>query len=370
MLQLNAEWTKKRDEDFVAIDLNGRTSMETMFERELLSQGRLLNGRSALGFAAAERAAALFDDSVTHLVVAARGSSDNAAMYLQYLAGHELGLLVALATPSLYGDPQRIGLAGAAVLGISQSGRSPDIVSVLASARAQNRPTVAITNDESSPLALEADVVIPLLVGEELSLAATKTLLASMHAVMQLVQALASPREVLVLSTELAQVVSIASEWALSHVDAELRRLTFDGLTVVGRGMGLCSAYECALKVREVAGIRAEAYAAPDLLHGPIGAVGSGSTMWLQLTDEIDDKSARDLVVRAKHSGLTTLVSRTPSRASIDADVEIVLPVDSPNWMTPFLNVVVGQVMALRLGEQRSRPIDLPPGLQKVTLTN
>jgi len=344
--------------------------METVFESEILSQSTLLSERTAVGKLAAERAAALVDSSLTHLVIAARGSSDNAAGYLQYLAGVELGLLTALATPSLYADPQRINLAGAMVLGISQSGRSPDIVSVLSAARAQHRPTVAITNDADSPLAQQADVVIPLMVGEEVSLAATKTFLASLQAVAQFVQALAGEREVLPRSSELPAMVEATSAWALEHVEPLLENLALEGLTVVGRGLGLCAANECALKIREVAGIRAESYAAPDLLHGPIGADGSGATLWLIVTDEIDDDTATNLVARAKRSGMTTLVSRSSERAPTGADAEIILPVQSPNWITPFLTVVIGQIVALRLGEQRRRPIDQPPGLQKITLTN
>jgi glucosamine--fructose-6-phosphate aminotransferase (isomerizing) len=343
--------------------------VETAFESEILSQSIVLGERAALGRVAAESAAALIDSSVTHLVISARGSSDNAATYLQYLAGEELGLLTALATPSLYADPKHVNLSGAAVLGISQSGRSPDVVSVLAAARVQGRPTVAITNDVRSPLAQQADVVIPLLAGQEVSLAATKTFLASLHAVAQFVQALARPREILPFAKELPSMVAMTSAWALENAGPALRGLSLDGLTVVGRGLGLCAAGECALKIREVAGVRAEAYAAPDLLHGPIGASGRGASMWLVLTDEVDDESARNLVARAKESGMTTMVSRSSIRAATPADVEVVLPVECPNWINPLLNVVVGQVMALRLGEQHRRPIDQPPGLQKITLT-
>jgi glutamine---fructose-6-phosphate transaminase (isomerizing) len=342
----------------------------TAFENEFLSQGLLLSERAKPGAFAAERAAVLVDSSVTHLVIAARGSSDCAALYLQYLAGQELGLLCALATPSLYADSLRVNLSGALVLGISQSGRSPDIVSVLAAARAQGRPTIAITNDARSPLAEQADVVIPLLAGEEVSLAATKTLLASLQAVAQFVQALAGARDVLPSAKELPSMVTTTSTWALEHVATSLDELSLDGLTVVGRGLGLSAADECALKIREVAGLRAESYALPDLLHGPIGANGQGSSMWLILTDEIDDATASDLVARARFSGLTTLVSRPPHRGATLADIDLVLPVESPNWITPFLNVVVGQALALRLGEQNSRPIDQPPGLKKITLTN
>ena len=103
---------------------------------------------------------------VDHVVIAARGSSDNAARYAQYLLGSEAGISVALATPWLFGPAtRRPGSTGAAVIAISQSGRSPDVVGVLAAAREQGRPTIAITNDRHSPLAALADVVIELGVG-------------------------------------------------------------------------------------------------------------------------------------------------------------------------------------------------------------
>jgi glucosamine--fructose-6-phosphate aminotransferase (isomerizing) len=341
-----------------------RITVHTVFESEILSQSQLLSERTANGREAANKAAALLDSSVTHLVIAARGSST----YLQYLVGQELGVLTALATPSLYSDPRHVMLKGALVIGISQSGRSPDVVSVLTAARTQGRPTIAITNDVLSPMAEQADVVIPLLVGEEVSLAATKTMLASLQAASQFVESVLG--EDLPGAGDLPAMIATTSAWALRHVQPALANLNLHGLTVVGRGLGLSSAEECALKIREVAGIRAEAYAAPDLLHGPIGADGTGSSMWLIVTDEIDDENVADLVSRARLSGMTTLVSRSSARGATEADVELVLPVLSPNWTMPFLNVVLGQVMALRLGEANRRPIDQPPGLKKITLTH
>ena len=343
--------------------------MATVFESEILSQSSLLSERSEAGQRAADRAASLYDSSITHLVVVARGSSDCAAAYLQYLVGQEIGLLTALATPSLYVAPHRINLAGAMVVAISQSGRSPDIVEVVKAAKVQGRPTVAITNDVDSALAREADEVIALMVGPEISLAATKTLLASLQAGEQLVRAMS---DVPILSEEdrLPELIAATTAWALDSIGSLLTGMPFEGLTVVGRGLGLSAAEECALKIREVSGIRAEAYAAPDLLHGPIGAEGSGSSLWLVLSEEIDDETAADLLARAKRSGLATIVSRLQSREATQADIEFVIPATCPNWMTPFLTIVTGQVLALRLGELRQRPIDEPPGLQKITLTN
>jgi len=162
--------------------------VHTVFESEILSQSQLLSERTATGREAANKAAALLDSSVTHLVIAARGSSDCVATYLQYLVGRELGVLTALATPSLYSDPRHVMLKGALVIGISQSGRSPDVVSVLTAARHAGSTDHCHHQRCALAMAEQADVVMPLLVGEEVSLAATKTMLASLQAASQFVE--------------------------------------------------------------------------------------------------------------------------------------------------------------------------------------
>src|SRR5436309_12113136 len=128
--------------------------------------------------------AALLREDVRYLLIVSRGSSSNVARYMQYLFGTVNRLPVAFATPSLYtvyDAPPELGPA--AVIGISQSGASPDVVAVLADAHRQNRPTLAITNDPRSPLALAADSVLQLHAGEERAVAATKTYLNSIAAV-------------------------------------------------------------------------------------------------------------------------------------------------------------------------------------------
>jgi glucosamine--fructose-6-phosphate aminotransferase (isomerizing) len=342
--------------------------MTTIFEREILSQGEILRQRSDHGARQAEFAAGLWRGRITHVIVAARGSSDNAATLFQYLAGNELGLLVALATPSLYRERCTISMKGAGVLGISQSGQSPDIVQVLHHAGREGCPRVAITNDVTSPLALEAEAVLDLLAGEEESVAATKTFSSTWHALAQLVEAMkGSPLAGL---DSLPGVLDVVAPWALSQLIPEQLLGAQQGLTVVGRGVGYASATEISLKIREVAGIRSESYAAPDILHGPIGANGQGATLLMILTDEVTDEDASYLLVMAKDSGLSTVVLRPEFRKPLMADGELVVPVTTSNWAFGLAAVVVGQVVALRLGESLKRPIDNPPGLRKVTRTS
>jgi glutamine---fructose-6-phosphate transaminase (isomerizing) len=340
--------------------------MTTAFEEEIRSQGSILRDRALVGAEQAGRAAESLSD-VDYALVAARGSSDHAAVFFQYLAGAELGLLVALATPSLYESGHDIGLEGAGVLAISQSGRTPGLVEVVEQAVAQGRPAVVITNDVSSPLASAGGQVVELRAGQERAIASTKTFSATWHAMAQLVSALGEvPLEGL---EDLPDIIERTAEWALA---AELPATVLNadgGLTVVGRGVGQAVAAEIALKIREVAGIRAEAFSAPDFLHGPIGADGEGSTLLVALTDETTDDVAARLLEETRRFGMRSVVLRSTQRAQLPCDAEMVLDEAMPNWCLGLAQVVVGQVLALRLGELRGRPIDTSPGLKKVTLS-
>jgi glucosamine--fructose-6-phosphate aminotransferase (isomerizing) len=340
--------------------------MTTRFEQEIRSQGSILRERAGRGREQAEGVAESWRD-VSYALVAARGSSDNAAVFFQYLAGRELGLLVALATPSLYEDETAIGLDGAGVLAVSQSGRTPSLVAVLERAIAQGRPNAAVTNDPTSPLAAVAECVIELGAGPELAVAATKTFSSTWHALAQLVEALKGGA--LEGLDELPELVERTTTWALgASLPIEALNVV-GGITVVGRGVGQSVAAEVALKIREVAGIRSESFAAPDFLHGPIGAGGADSTLLLVVTEELSDAVADELLVDSRRVGMRTVVVRTPERSRFASDEEIVLGQSAPDWAVGLAHVIVGQVLALRLGELRGRPIDTAVGLKKITLS-
>src|SRR3989440_2801145 len=147
--------------------------LESELREQPAALARLLDRQGAH---AQELASVFRRDDVHYILIASRGSSSNAARYAQYVLGRANRVPVMFATPSLYTiyeQPPR--LDGAIVLGISQSGASPDVRAVLAEARRQGRPTLALTNDPASPLAEEADHVLPLHAGEQKSVAATKT---------------------------------------------------------------------------------------------------------------------------------------------------------------------------------------------------
>jgi len=346
--------------------------LTTLFEHELRDQGRALARSLPIAEPAAREAAALLRRAdVDHVVIAARGSSDNAARYAQYLLGSEASISVGLATPWLFGpghSPPR--LAGAAVVGISQSGRSPDVVGVLEAARAQSRPTIAITNDRHSPLATRADVVVELGVGEERSVAATKTYLGSLQALAAIVAALEPPR---VTADWLARLPDLVSELADQQLAARDR---FDPLavcrllTVVGRGLDYSTACESALKLRELSGIPAEGFSPPDLIHGPLGALGRETGVWTVAAGERTDPAALKTLDRIRpRAGVAAAVSADPAVLS-QAQIPITLPRGLPPWVGALAAVVPAQAAALRLAELRGVEVDEPNGLHKVTLTS
>jgi glucosamine--fructose-6-phosphate aminotransferase (isomerizing) len=322
----------------------------TWLEREILAQGGALRERAAAGQEAAERAAAALGADVDYLLIAARGSSDNAARFTQYLLGAEVGLTVALAAPWLYAEPRRPPRLGAgAVLGISQSGRSPDVVGVVRAAREQGRPALAITNDDSSPLAEAADLTIPLGVGPERSVAATKTFTASLHAIAQLTGALRPRGRV---ARGLDQLPALVTATAAEQLAIRRRFEVLEPvrrIVVVGRGFAYAIAHETALKLRELSGIPAEAFSPPDLMHGPIAALDESTAVWMISPDP---ETAADL----RRRGGPAIVVGADQNAAED-------------WLQAFLAVLPAQAAGLWLAERLGVEVDHPHGLHKVTLT-
>jgi glutamine---fructose-6-phosphate transaminase (isomerizing) len=299
-----------------------------------------------------------------YAVIAARGSSDNAARYAQHVLGRVLRLPVVLATPSLhtlYDAPPRF--IDAIVIGISQSGASPDVVSVVAEGARQGALTAAITNDPASPLAAAAAHVVDLGAGEERSVAATKTYTASLAAIATLA-AEGDPalmREVAGLPHALAAQLTLERD-AAAAVQAAAG---WERLTVVGRGAHYATAFEVALKVRELAGIVAEAYSPADLLHGPIATVGPGQPLLAIAPSGPTEGPMRELIAAARERGAhVAAVGHDPALG--DPFLELV---DVPEWLGPVVAIVPAQLLAVGLAERRGVDVDAPFGLSKITLT-
>jgi glutamine---fructose-6-phosphate transaminase (isomerizing) len=251
---------------------------QTHLERELREQPDALERMLAGQAANAQELGKLFRRrDVRYIVIVSRGSSSNAARYAQYLLGRANRAPVAFATPSLYTlyeQPPR--LDGALVIGISQSGESPDVRAVIDEARRQGRPTLALTNVPGSPLGTAADAVLPLEAGEERAVAATKTYLNSLGAIALLFAASTRDRKALDELRRMPSQIEAQLERSFADTAALETYAAIAGGTVVARGINYGTSFEVALKIRELSGLLFEAYSAADLMHGPIAAIGAG----------------------------------------------------------------------------------------------
>ncbi|AWB68066.1 glutamine--fructose-6-phosphate aminotransferase [Saccharobesus litoralis] len=202
-----------------------------------------------------------------------RGSSDHAGVFGKYLIEIEAGITVAHAAPSVASVyDKQLDLSNTLVLAISQSGRSPDILSQLAMAKNAGATTVALVNDETSPLAEQADFLMPLGAGEEKAVAATKSYLCTLSAITQIVAHWTQNQALL-------DALDALPEQLQAAIDAE-RQLTTQqfqdvhNCVVLGRGLGYAVSREIALKLKEVCSIHAESYSSAEFVHGPIALAG------------------------------------------------------------------------------------------------
>lgn len=340
-------------------------------EDEIREQPEALSRLIADGTEAAETIAARVRAFTPRLVIiAARGSSDNAARYAQYLFGAHNRLPVALATPSLftcYEAPP--ALDGALVVGVSQSGQSPDIVAVIESGRSQGALTLAITNEPGSPLGLAAEHTLPLLAGEERAVAATKTYTSQLCALAMLSAALEGRPE---RWAELARVPGFV-ERAIglsAPVHEGVARFRKAGrFVVVGRGFNYATAFELALKLKETSYLVAEPYSPADLLHGPVAMIDRGFPVLLVAP------SGRVLADLARLA--ETLETRRAETVAISDDpgilararVGLALPAGTPEWLSPMVAIVPAQLFAVALARARGLDPDHPRSLSKITET-
>jgi glucosamine--fructose-6-phosphate aminotransferase (isomerizing) len=316
-------------------------------------------------------AKAVTERGIDVAVIAARGTSDHAAVYAQYVLGARNGLIVAAATPSLsslYEAPPRLG--SALVLGISQSGRSPDVVSVLTDARRAGALTVAVTNDPESELASAADAVIDLGAGPERAVAATKTYVAEIAVMAMLSSALSERAGDGAASSELRSVPG-AMRRALDRealVAGFARdRAAIAECVVLARGFQYATAREWALKLKELTGVLADPYSGADFQHGPIALVDDGSPVLAVATTGPALAGMVELLERLAGRGAELLVlSDDPVALRLGAGVP--LPT-LPEWLSPLAAIIPAQLFAYHLAIARGMDPEAPRHLTKVTRT-
>jgi glucosamine--fructose-6-phosphate aminotransferase (isomerizing) len=307
---------------------------------------------------------------IQYLTIAARGSSDNAATYAKYVFGALADLSVVLAAPSLQtlyqAEPK---VKNSLVLAISQSGESPDILAVVADAKKQGSPTVAITNSPHSTLAQSAGDVILLHAGVEESVAATKTFTASIGAIGLLAAAWLGANdkyldELLAMPDLVAKTIEV--EPSVKALSQSLLGITH--CAVIGRGYNYATAFEVALKLKELAYVGAEPYSSADFLHGPIAMVDEKLHAIVIAPSGLAHPSAVAFAHRIRGEGGRLVgISDRPEFLAL-ADMGIQIPT-APEWLSPLLTVIPGQLLALHLARAKGYDVDKPRRLTKVTRT-
>ena len=310
--------------------------------------------------------------NIEYVFLAARGTSDNAGRYANYLWGAYNQLPLALATPSLfsiYNQPPR--LKNALVVGISQSGKSPDIVSVIAEGKRQGCLTLSITNEADSPLAAEADFVLDIKAGVEKAVAATKTYTAQLTAVAMLSAALAGDQARWKELEKLPGWVETVLKLDSSLAQLSTRYRYMQRCVVLGRGFNYATAFEWSLKLKELTYIEAEPYSSADFMHGPIAMVDQGfPVMVVNPSGKVYD-SLMPLMqqLREVQQAELAVISDRPEALAL-AQTPIPLPAGIPEWLSPIVSIIPGQLFGYHLTLHRGLNTEAPRRLNKVTETN
>ena len=299
------------------------------------------------------------------VVTCARGSSDSAATYAKYLIELSLGTVVASVGPSISSIYRaKVGMRDALFLAISQSGRSPDLVALADMARADGALTIAIVNDVASPLAAACEVVLPLHAGPEKSVAATKSYLASLSAVLQTVAEWKG--DALLLRTLARLPDALAAARALDWRPSVGLLAGARNLYVVGRGIGYAAAQEAALKFKETCGVHAEAISAAELRHGPLALTGPDFPALIFGQDDATLPSLKEIATELAAAGVK-VIAAGPGSGWAGTSLPVV-PGLHP-FVQPIATVQTFYAFADAFARARGRDPDNPSRLKKVTET-
>lgn len=307
------------------------------------------------------------------IMIAARGTSDHAAVYAQYLFETHLGIPTGLAKPSVTTVYEaEIAWGGGLVVAISQSGRSPDVVAVVSAARRAGALTLAITNDARSPLASAAELRLRCHAGREIAIPATKTYVAELAVVALLVSSLrpsggladglaALPAKIRTALAETRRWLEGPGTRAVAELAAADRAL------LVSRGYNLATALELALKLKETCGLFAEAYSTADFAHGPSVLAGPKvPTLAIRPDGEIGAEVDATVASVESRGARATVIGGPDAARHAGA---LALHHSLPESLTPLLFVIPGQLVVEATALRRGVNPDSPVGLGKVTLT-
>lgn len=301
------------------------------------------------------------------VLLAARGTSDHAALYAKYVVEVNLQLPAGLVSPSTmtaYGA--KPDLRDVLMIGVSQSGGSPDLVQSLEVARTQNALTLAVTNNVDSPLAGVAELHLDVMAGRERAVAATKTYTAQVLALYLLLTRLGGDRRAAAASLPDLGAGLLAREEELAE---QAQRYRFaQRLVTTARGYSYATAREAALKLMETSYVSAQAFSGADLMHGPLAIVDTQVPVLAVVGDGPGGRAMQSILPRLMASGADVFTVGT-EQAVRGSTGGVTLPADVPEELSPLLEILPLQQLAMHLAVARGENPDKPRGLQKVTET-
>jgi glucosamine--fructose-6-phosphate aminotransferase (isomerizing) len=307
---------------------------------------------------------------IEYVSIAARGTSDNAATFGKYLLEIAGGVVVSLAAPSVFTlYDSKFDLSKWVFLGISQSGESPDVIEVMRRARDMGALTAGITNVADSPISAAADFTLLCHAGDEKSVAATKTYMATLG-VLYLMASL-SARRPRMLDDLKSAAAAIRSVFDIEDRIAALveRYRYMDECMVIARGINQATCQEAALKLSETCYVVAKPYSGADFLHGPIATIDDGFPVFLFAPRGPGYSSLVELTERLKDLRAETVIISDEDEILSMATTPIKLPVHIDELYSPLVYIVVGQLFAQYLSLTKGYNPDHPRGLSKVTRT-
>ena len=342
--------------------------MTTQFEREIREQPEVL-ARLLEDPTVQEVAETLRKRAPKLIVTLARGSSDHAVTFLDYLAGQTLGLPVASLPPSLLSVyAARMHAEGTLAVGVSQSGESSDVVEGLTTLRRAGALTVALSNDPESSLVHAADYGLLQGAGLEQAVAASKTFSTQMLLLSLLVAHWAEDKVLLNALHAVPAALSATLRTSEPLKEIALRLTHARSMYVLGRGLSYAPALETALKLKETCYLHAEAYSSAEFQHGPIAAVNPSDPVLMLALDDATALSNREAAAKLRAANADLSVVSSDENVLGEAVAAASLPAGHPVTQA-FAFVLVGQLLALHLARAKGLNPDAPRHLNKVTKT-
>ena len=307
---------------------------------------------------------------ISQVVIAARGTSDHAAVYGKYIIEMLTGISVSLAASSIFTIYHKnLKFQNSLVIGISQSGKAADVLEVLKCANSHGAITIGITNYADSPIAQEVKYHLCCEAGVERSVAATKTFTTQLYLLAQLAAGWADDKEFAKEILTIPERISHTFESAREIEDRVARYRFMNECFVLARGVNYAISLEAALKIQETTYVRAKAFATSDFQHGPIAMIDSDIPVIIYAPEGPSLGDMVEMINKMRDGHIETIIVSNNKDVREMGTCSFTIPQTSNDMVSPFFNVVIAQMFACQLALVKGLNPDSPRGLNKVTIT-